>query len=84
MLSHRQGIPTNILAIHTEYICHLVYCGLLQKLLLANRICNTNIQISVLPAYASDAVVLELLFVDHIMHVSLLLNESVPWLEATS
>ena len=74
MLFHRQGIPTNILVLHTEYICQLVYCGLLQKLLLANKICNTNINISVLPAYASDARVPGLLFVDHILHGYLLLN----------
>ena len=74
MLSRRQDIPSNVLVGDTTYIHHLLYCGFLHKLLLANKICNTNIEIAVHPAYASDVRVLGFLFCDHILHGSLRLN----------
>ena len=74
MLSRRQDIPSNVLVGDTTCIRHYFYYGFLHKLLLANKICNTNIEIAVHLAYASEIPALGFLLGDHILHESLLRN----------
>ena len=70
----KECIASKLLALYTGYILHWVSRDQLRNLLLANELCNKNIDAIVLLAYASVAGVPIPVSVYQKLHVTLLLN----------